>query len=172
MHVIVVRGAGKGFCGGYDLSRFAATPGAQKFTAGSQPPPYDVVLDYKFMAQCTAAYTSLFHSLKPTVALVHGSGAVAGGSDIALCCDFLMMEDRARIGYPPARVWGVPTTSFWQHRVGLQNAKRMLLTGDLIDGARAVRMGLALASYPDKVKSCVGPSVRSSCSLTSSSCVI
>lgn len=64
-------------------------------------------------------------------------GAIAGGSDIALCCDFILMTEGARIGYPPARVWGCPTTAMWVYRLGIEKAKRMLLTGDLIDGNTA-----------------------------------
>eukprot|EP00483_Globobulimina_turgida_P006259 UN06269 len=98
---------------------------------------------------CTACFMSLFHSRKPTIAVVHG-GAIAGGSDIALCCDILLMTENAKIGYPPSRVWGVPTTAFWALRVGIQQAKRLLFTGDLIDGKESVKIGLALQCYKDK----------------------
>lgn len=54
---------------------------------------------------------------------------MAGGSDIALCCDMVIMAEDARIGYPPARVWGCPTTAMWSYRLGCEKAKRMLLTG-------------------------------------------
>jgi enoyl-CoA hydratase len=67
------------------------------------------------------------------VCKVHGH-AVAGGSDIALACDMVIMAEDARIGYPPARVWGCPTTAMWVYRLGPERAKRMLFTGDLIDG--------------------------------------
>ena len=76
-------------------------------------------------------------------------GAIAGGSDIALCCDFILMTDSARIGYPPARVWGCPTTFMWVYRIGFEKAKRMLLTGDLIDGKTAKEWGLVLDSFSD-----------------------
>ena len=74
---------------------------------------------------------------------------MAGGSDIALCADFLMMAENARIGYMPARVWGCPTTAMWTYKIGAQNAKRMLLTGDKIDGIEAERIGLALKAVPE-----------------------
>src|SRR3546814_11592556 len=91
---------------------------------------------------------ALWRATKPTIARVHGA-AGAGGSDIALCCDFLIMAEDARIGYPPARVWGVPTPAMWVYRLGPQMAKRMMMTGDLIDGRGAERIGLALEAVPE-----------------------
>jgi len=73
---------------------------------------------------------------------------VAGGSDIALCCDLVIMAEEAMIGYPPARVWGCPTTAMWVYRLGAERAKRMLLTGDLVDGREAARLGLVLEAVP------------------------
>src|SRR3546814_1861337 len=91
----------------------------------------------------TQDFMALLRATKPTIARVHGA-AVAGGSDIALCCDFLVMAEDARIGYPPARVWGVPTPAMWVYWLGPQMAKRMMMTGDLIDGREAQRIRLAL----------------------------
>src|SRR5689334_19832025 len=99
------------------------------------------------MREYTDCFMSLFHSHKPTIAQIHGA-AVAGGSDIALCCDLVVMADDARIGYPPARVWGCPTTAMWVYRIGAERAKRMLLTGDTIDGTTAAQWGLAVESVP------------------------
>jgi enoyl-CoA hydratase len=67
---------------------------------------------------------------------------------MALCSDLLVVEDEAKIGYPPARVWGVPTTALWAHRIGSSRAKRLLLTGDSIDGRTAVDWGLAAEAAP------------------------
>lgn len=144
VHVIVVRGAGPGFCGGYDLKHYAERPGARN---GTQDMPWDPTIDFKMMWANTRDFMALWRVNKPTVARVHGA-AVAGGSDIALCCDFLIMEEDARIGYPPARVWGVPTPSMWVYRLGPQHAKHMMMTGSLIDGREAVRIGLALQAVP------------------------
>lgn len=149
VHCIVLKGAGKGFCGGYDLVSSAEqaqrgkTGGSQDLTNG-----YDPLQDYQLMKECTECYAELFHSHKPTIAQVHGA-AVAGGSDIALSCDLVIMADNARIGYPPTRVWGCPTTAMWTYRVGVEKAKRLLFTGDLIDGKEAERMGLILKSVPE-----------------------
>ena len=145
IHVIVIRGAGKGFCGGYDLKVYAERAGAG---GGSQEMPWDPTLDFTGMWRNTQDFMSLWRASKPTIAQVHGA-AVAGGSDIALCCDFLIMAENARIGYPPARVWGVPTPAMWVYRLGPQMAKAMMMTGDLIDGRRAVEIGLALECAPE-----------------------
>jgi enoyl-CoA hydratase len=152
VHVIVLTGAGKGFCGGYDLVAFAETRSApraqQKPAASNDPPsPWDPMADFYMMYQNTKDFMSLWRSYKPTIARVHGP-AVAGGSDIALCCDLVVMADDARIGYPPARVWGCPTTAMWVYRLGAEKAKRMLLTGDLIRGQEAKALGLVLDSVP------------------------
>jgi enoyl-CoA hydratase len=144
VHVIVVRGAGPGFCGGYDLRRYAERAGP---SGGSQDMPWDPTLDFAGMWKNTQDFMSLWRASKPTIARVHGA-AVAGGSDIALCCDFLIMADDARIGYPPARVWGVPTPAMWVYRLGPQMAKRLMMTGDLISGEEAARIGLALEAVP------------------------
>jgi enoyl-CoA hydratase len=78
---------------------------------------------------------------------VHGF-CVAGGTDMALCSDLLVIEDVAKIGYPPARVWGSPTTALWAHRIGAQRAKRLLFTGDSLSGTEAVEWGLAIEAPP------------------------
>ncbi|MEP6861688.1 MAG: crotonase/enoyl-CoA hydratase family protein [Deltaproteobacteria bacterium] len=145
VHVIVVTGAGRSFCAGYDLQEFAEKPGAN---AGVQDMPWDPMVDFRFMHGNTQKFMSLWRSYKPTIAKVRGH-AVAGGSDIALCCDLVVMASDAKIGYPPARVWGIPTTAMWVYRLGAERAKRMLLTGDLISGSEAKAMGLVTEAVPE-----------------------
>jgi enoyl-CoA hydratase len=99
------------------------------------------------MSRNVRGFMSLFWSEKPVLCKVHGY-CVAGGTDMALCSDLLVVEDRAKIGYPPARVWGVPTTAMWAHRIGPARAKRLLLTGDSISGTTAVDWGLASEAAP------------------------
>jgi enoyl-CoA hydratase len=140
VHVIVLAGAGRAFCAGYDLAAYAQAAGSN---AGVQEMPWDPMRDYAMMMRNTEAFMSLFRSHRPVIAKVHGH-AVAGGSDIALCCDLVVMAEDARIGYMPARVWGCPTTAMWVYRLGPEQAKRMLLTGDTVDGREAARMGLVL----------------------------
>lgn len=146
VHVVVLQGAGKGFCGGYDLVNYAEAEGE---IVGSQDMPWDPTVDYAMMSGNTRDFMSLWRCNKPTICKIHGAAA-AGGSDIALCCDMIVMADNARIGYPPARVWGVPTTMMWVYRLGIEKAKRMLFTGDLVDGKEAEAMGLILKSVPEE----------------------
>src|ERR1700674_5466412 len=139
-HVIVLAGAGRAFCAGYDLTYYAEAAGTN---AGVQDMPWDPMKDYAFMMKNTERFMSLFRSHRPVIGKVQGF-AVAGGSDIALCADIVVMAEDARIGYMPARVWGCPTTAMWVYRLGAERAKRMLLTGDTIDGKTAADWGLVL----------------------------
>ncbi|HEY7961071.1 MAG TPA: crotonase/enoyl-CoA hydratase family protein, partial [Solirubrobacteraceae bacterium] len=163
VHVIALAGAGKGFCGGYDLVESAegqgrlgenalAPPGSPldpAVMAANHDPAgtWDAMVDYAMMSRNVRAFMSLFHCSKPVVCKVHGF-CVAGGTDMALCSDLLVIEDDAKIGYPPARVWGSPTTSMWMHRLGAQRAKRLLFTGDSLSGAEALDWGLAIEAPP------------------------
>jgi enoyl-CoA hydratase len=144
VHVIVLSGAGRAFCAGYDLEMYAEKP---RPVAYSQDMPWDPMVDYAGMSANTECFMSLWRSFKPVICKVHGY-AGAGGSDIALCSDMIVMAEDARIGYPPARVWGCPTTAMWIYRVGAERAKRMLLTGDLVTGLEAARMGLVTEAVP------------------------
>jgi enoyl-CoA hydratase len=141
VHVIVLQGAGRAFSAGYDMKEYAEEG------VDTQGEVWDPIRDFALMKHNTDDFFSLWRSLKPTVAKVHGY-AVAGGSDIALSCDLVVMADDARIGYMPARVWGCPTTAMWVYRLGAERAKRMLLTGDTIDGRTAAAWGLVVESVP------------------------
>jgi len=145
VHVIVVQGAGKGFCGGYDLSQFGE--GDIDHPCQQERHPWDPMDDYAFMKRNTDDFMSLWRSPKPTIAQVHGA-AVAGGSDIALCCDLLVMADDARIGYMPTRVWGCPTSAMWSFRLGPARAKQLMFTGDVLTGRQAADWGLANLAVP------------------------
>jgi enoyl-CoA hydratase len=143
VHVLMLAGNGKGFCGGYDLV----------WSAEGQLPnhdpsePWDPMLDYTMMSRNVRTFMSLFHCTKPVVCKVQGF-CVAGGTDLALCSDLLVIAANAKIGYPPARVWGSPTTSMWAYRLGPQRAKRLLFTGDSLSGAEALEWGLAIEAPP------------------------
>jgi enoyl-CoA hydratase len=145
-HVIVLAGAGRAFCAGYDLTYYAQAAGTN---AGVQDMPWDPMKDYAFMMRNTERFMSLFRSHRPVICKVQGF-AVAGGSDIALCSNLVVMAEDAQIGYMPARIWGCPTTAMWIYRLGPERAKRMLLTGDKIDGFAAERIGLVLKAVPPK----------------------
>jgi enoyl-CoA hydratase len=146
VHVIVLAGAGKAFCVGYDLKKYAEGNPTNRW---NQTNPWDPMKDYRGMKANTDDFFSIWRSYKPVICKVHGY-AVAGGSDIALCADIVIMEDKAKIGYMPARVWGCPTTAMWVYRLGAEKAKRMLLTGDTVDGTTAEKMGLVYQAVPRK----------------------
>jgi enoyl-CoA hydratase len=142
VRVIIVQGAGRAFSAGYDLKVYAESG------EGHQPEVWDPIKDFQMMKAITDNFFSLWRSAKPTIAKVRGY-AVAGGSDIALSCDLVVMADDARIGYMPARIWGCPTTAMWVYRIGAERAKRMLLTGDTIDGVQAKEWGLVIDAVPE-----------------------
>jgi enoyl-CoA hydratase len=171
VHAILLCGNGKGFCGGYDLVESAEGQGRLGDEEGAggdsaspldfNPPPgspldpavmasnhdpsgtWDPMVDYAMMSRNARAFMSLFHCGKPVLCKVHGF-CVAGGTDMALCSDLLVIASDAKIGYPPARVWGSPTTSMWVHRLGPQRAKRLLFTGDSLSGTEALEWDLAI----------------------------
>jgi enoyl-CoA hydratase/carnithine racemase len=158
VRVLLLAGAGTGFCGGYDLVESAEGQGAlgeETAPPGSPLDPrvmranhdpdatWDPMVDHAMMSRNVRAFMTLFHCGKPVVCKVHGY-CVAGGTDLALCSDLLVIAADARIGYPPARVWGSPTTAMWAHRLGAQRAKRLLFTGDCLSGTQAVEWGLAI----------------------------
>ncbi|MGA7704503.1 MAG: crotonase/enoyl-CoA hydratase family protein [Solirubrobacteraceae bacterium] len=169
VHAILLAGAGKGFCGGYDLVESAEGQGLLGEEGSEEPPPgspldpevmaanhdpagtWDPMVDYAMMSRNVRAFMSLFHCGKPVICKVQGF-CVAGGTDMALCSDLLVIAADAKIGYPPARVWGSPTTSMWVHRLGPQRAKRLLFTGDSLSGVEALEWGLAIeAPAPDRL---------------------
>ena len=165
VRVLLLAGNGPGFCGGYDLVDSAEGMGrGEDIDAQAAPPgspvdpavmaanhdparPWDAMVDYAMMSRNVAGFMSLFHCGKPVVCRVHGF-CVAGGTDMALCSDLLVIAQDAKIGYPPARVWGSPTTALWAHRVGAQRAKRLLFTGDSLSGREALEWGLAIEAPP------------------------
>ncbi|HEY8764467.1 MAG TPA: crotonase/enoyl-CoA hydratase family protein [Solirubrobacteraceae bacterium] len=172
VHVLLLAGRGKGFCGGYDLVQSAEGQGGlgpDGPAAGPEAPPgspldpavmmanhdptgtWDPMVDYAMMSRNVRAFMSLFHCSKPVICKVHGF-CVAGGTDMALCSDLLVIAADAKIGYPPARVWGSPTTSLWGYRLGPQRAKRLLFTGDSLSGTEALDWGLAIeAPAPEEL---------------------
>jgi enoyl-CoA hydratase len=173
VHAIALAGNGTGFCGGYDLVASAEgdmsglgeggevgadsplgppPPGSpvDPVTIGANHAPesnWDPVTDFQFMSRNVRGFMSLFHSEKPVLCKVHGY-CVAGGTDMALCSDLLVIGADAKIGYPPARVWGSPTTAMWAARLGSMRAKRLLLTGDSLSGEQAAEWGLATEAAP------------------------
>ena len=148
VNVIVLEGAGPSFCAGYDMksayARYASEDGASlDYRSGSASFDDDAWKLERFQELLRTAF--VVH--KPVIAKVHGY-CVAGGTDLALYCDLVIAADDARIGFPATRAMGSPPNHMWFYNVGPQWAKRLLLTGDMVSGADAARIGLAVQSVP------------------------
>jgi len=145
---IVVEGAGPDFCAGYDMqsayARYAAeSPEAGTYRTGSDSFDDDAWKLERFQELLRTP----FNLHKPVIAKVHGN-CLAGGTDLALYCDLVIAADNARIGFPATRAMGSPPNHMWIYNVGPQWAKRLLLSGDVLSGQDAARVGLAVASHP------------------------
>jgi enoyl-CoA hydratase len=149
VRVILLRAEGPAFCAGYglDWSTAAQAEESKRITSGGRV--WDSVGDYRMMKTFVDTYMKLWYAQKPTIAAVHG-WCIAGGTDMVLCADMIVASESASFGYPPSRVWGTPTTSMWVYRMGLERAKRYLLTGDEIPARKAAEIGLILEAVPDE----------------------
>ncbi len=142
--VILLRAEGPAFCAGYGLDWSTELQARE----GSSERVWDSVADLRGISSFVDVYMKLWYAWKPTIAAVQG-WCIAGGTDMVLCADMILAGDSASFGYPPSRVWGTPTTAMWVYRLGLERAKRYLLTGDEIKASEAARMGLILEAVPD-----------------------
>jgi enoyl-CoA hydratase len=109
---------------------------------------WDSVSDMRMIGSFVDVYMKLWYARKPTIAAVQG-WCVGGGTDMVLCADLIVAGEGASFGYPPSRVWGTPTTAMWVYRMGLERAKRYLLTGDEIPAKTAAEIGMILEAVPD-----------------------
>ncbi|MEE8581947.1 MAG: crotonase/enoyl-CoA hydratase family protein [Myxococcota bacterium] len=156
VRVILLRAEGRAFCAGYGLDWSTAAQAAERkpepSEAGDQATRrvWDSVADMRMMARFVDTYMKLWYASKPSIAAVQG-WCIGGGTDMVLCCDIIIAGEGASFGYPPSRVWGTPTTAMWVYRMGLEKAKRYMLTGDEIPAAEAARIGLILECVPDAV---------------------
>jgi enoyl-CoA hydratase len=144
VRVILLRAEGKAFCAGYGLGWSTEMQAAE----GESERVWDSVQDMAGIGSFVDVYMKLWYCQKPTMAAVQG-WCIGGGTDMVLCADLILAAESASFGYPPARVWGTPTTAMWVYRLGFQQAKRWLFTGDEIRADDAVRIGLALEAIPD-----------------------
>ena len=143
VRVIILRGAGRAFCAGYDLQMAPqAETQAQERTGG-----WDPVADYRMMSENVRAFMSLWESRKPVIAQVHG-WCVGGGSDMALCADLVIASEDAQIGTPYARVWGCYLTGMWIYRLSLARCKWHALTGESLSGKKAAEIELINQAVP------------------------
>jgi len=144
VHVILLRAEGPAFCAGYGLDWSTVAQATEE----ERERRWDSVADLRMMGRFVEVYMKLWYAAKPTIAAVQG-WCIGGGTDMVLCADIVIAGEGATFGYPPARVWGTPTTAMWVYRMGLEKAKRYLLTGDEIPAPEAARIGLILESVPD-----------------------
>jgi enoyl-CoA hydratase len=142
VRVILLRAEGDAFCAGYGLDWTTDEQAVEDH--------WDSVQDMQqFIGPYVQTFLKLWYCSKPTVAAVHG-WCVGGGTDMILCCDLVVAGDSAVFGYPPSRVYGIPTTGMWAHRMGISQAKRYLFTGDEVPAPVAAETGLILEAVPDE----------------------
>ena len=139
VHALLLRGRGRAFSAGYDI-----TPTAERNEDRANG---TIRTDITRMEETVARWNTLWNLRIPTVAQVHGY-CIAGGTDLALHCDMIVVAENAKIGFTPVRAMGAPPTHMWIYSVGPQWAKRMLLTGDLIEGSKACDIGWAVDAVP------------------------
>jgi len=147
---VVLRGEGRVFTAGYDLTGGAESGWSNPYDApsvASREGAWDPVRDYQWMRKNVERFMKIWHCPKPVLGQIHGF-AVGGATDLALCCDQLFMAEDAHIGYAPSRIFGTPTTMIWVYRLGLEHAKQFLLSGRAIDAATAYRIGLVSEVHP------------------------
>src|SRR3954451_10997309 len=144
VRVILLRAEGKAFCAGYGLDWSTRAQSGEVV----RERVWDSVADYRMMRRFVDVYLKLWYASKPTIAAVQG-WCIGGGTDMVLCADLIVAAEGASFGYPPSRVWGTPTTAMWVYRMGLEKAKRYLLTGDEIPAPEAAKVGLILETVPD-----------------------
>ena len=144
---IVIKGAGSSFCSGLDYGD--VLPEEEASSEKAEPTPLDVFLS---TLRSSDPWALLWNLTKPVIAQVHGY-CIAGANELALNCDVVIIAEDAQIGYPPVRATGSSPSHMWTYLVGPQWAKRMMLTGDPIDGKTAERIGLVLKAVPaDKLE--------------------
>jgi enoyl-CoA hydratase len=144
--VIVLRGAGRSFCAGFDFGGGFHHWDDALTTDGRWDPGKDFALASSD-AGAVPKFMSLWRSPKPVIAQVHG-WCVGGGSDMALCADLVIASEDARIGTSYSRMWGCYLTGMWLYRLGLTKAKEYALTGRPLSGIEAVQAGLINAAVP------------------------
>ena len=144
--VILLCAEGPAFCAGYGLDWSTAAQTRERDPGRERG--WDSVADLRMLGPFVETYLKLWYARKPTIAAVQG-WCIGGGTDMVLCADLIIAGEGASFGYPPSRVWGIPTTAMWVYRMGLERAKRYLLTGDEIPAKEAEDIGLILETVPD-----------------------
>ena len=143
VNVITLRGNGRAFCAGYDITP-PATEDAQQTADYVRN---NIRADIHRMKRTPNTMNAILNMSKPIIAGIHGY-VIAGGTDLAMHCDIIVAADDAQIGFPPVRSMGTPPTHMWTYMVGPQWAKWFLLTGESVSGKQAEEMGLVWKSVP------------------------
>jgi enoyl-CoA hydratase len=147
VRVIVLRGAGRAFCAGFDFSEDVGEFKDLLSTEGRWDPGKDFIYTTTSFFGPVPKFMSLWRSAKPVIAQVHG-WCVGGGSDMALCADIVIAAEDARIGTPYSRLWGCYLTGMWLYRLGLTRAKWHALTGEPLGGVEAAAVELINRAVP------------------------
>jgi len=145
--VIVVRGAGRAFCAGFDFGGGFHHWDHELTTDGAWDPGKDFAVASSQALGAVPRFMSMWRTPKPVIAQVHG-WCVGGGSDMALCADLVIASEDARIGTPYSRMWGCYLSGMWLYRLGLTRAKEYALTGRPLSGVEAAEVGLINAAVP------------------------
>jgi enoyl-CoA hydratase len=145
--VIVVRGAGRSFCAGYDFGGGFEHWGEGLTTDGRWDPGKDFAMATAPEVSPTQKFMSVWRSPKPVIAQVHGY-CVGGGSDFALCADLVVASEDAVIGTPYSRMWGAYLSGMWIYRLGLARTKFHALTGRPLSGRQAADVELINEAVP------------------------
>jgi len=144
VHCVILKGAGRSFCAGYDLvaRRDSIDDGVERRTGRGMDD------DAWRIERFQRSLRTLTEMHKPSIAQIHGH-CYAGGTDLALYCDMLICADNASIGYSALRNMGAAPNQMWLYHCGPQWTKRLLLTGDTVSGSDAAKIGLVLKSVPE-----------------------
>ena len=140
VHVVILRGAGRAFCSGYDIT---PPPGEATHAASG----HSMERDIWYLEQAQQMRMAIWDMHKPVIGQVHGY-CLAGGTDLVFLCDVVIAAEDAVFGFPPVRAMGSPVAHMWTYLAGPQWAKRLLLTGDSVSGEEAARIGLVLQAVP------------------------
>ncbi len=143
--VIVLRGAGRSFCAGYDFSEGFHHWDDMLTTDGRWDPGKDFMWSGAYGG--TQKFFSIWRTPKPVIAQIHG-WCVGGGSDLALAADLIIASEDAQIGTPYSRIWGCYLSGMWIYRLGLTKAKEHALTGKPLSGRQAANIELINQAVP------------------------
>jgi enoyl-CoA hydratase len=141
VRVVVIKGAGRAFCAGYDITPQPARPDA----GGGG---YHIGRDRGNLRRLIAGWLEMWSRPKPIIAQVHGY-CLAGGNDLVGACDLIFCAEDAQFGHPAARALGtLPTMGMWPFKIGMLKSKELFFSGDTVTGTEAERIGMVNRAVP------------------------